>query len=195
MASRASLISSGDHLPMARILFTVALVVGCASVPDTRPPALVGSIEVTVDDERLGSRRIEVFHELKGLARVSGGIGMSLRRLGLFSPDGSLTIRAEILNFRLRNRHSAYWAGVMAGADKIAARVDIERSGLTIARYTVKQSSIASSDSSRGVSYRLGRMVLKLSGKVAERFAELDIRDPLPPAASVVRETAANENN
>jgi hypothetical protein len=177
---------------LAGVLFGVVLLVGCASAPDTRPPALVGSIEVTVDEENLGAHRTKAFRELDGLARVGGGMGMSLRRLNLYSPDGSLTIRAKIVNFRLRNRHSAFWAGLMAGADRLAVRVDVERSGLTIERFTVKQNSIESNDPSRGVGYRLGRMVLKFSRKFGEKFAELDIRDPSLPAASVVSETPTN---
>ena len=72
----------------------------------------------------------------------------------------------------------------MAGADKLSARIEIDRSGETLACYTVKRSSIEGSDSSRAATYRLGRMLLKFSDEVTEKLAELDIRDPLPAVAS-----------
>jgi len=169
---------------MVKIFFALVLVLGCASPPDERPPARVGAIEVRVDEQKLGPRRTLAFEELNVSARVSGGIGASLRRTGLQSPDGSLTLRATVVNFRLRNSQSAFWVGLMAGVDKIRARIEIDRGGETLASYTVKHNSIEGSDSSRAATYRLGHMLLKFSNEVAEELAELDLRDPLPAVAS-----------
>lgn len=169
---------------MVRIFFALVLVLGCASPPDERPPARVGVIEVEVDEQKLGAHRARVFGELDGSARVGGGIGASLRRADLQSPDGSLTLRAKVVNFRLRNSQLAFWVGIMAGVDKISARIEIDRGGETLASYTVKRSSIEGSDSSRAATYRLGHMLLKFSDEVGEKLAELDIRDPLPAVAS-----------
>lgn len=169
---------------MVRILFALVLALGCASPPDERPPARVSAIEVEVDEEKIGPHRARVFRELDGRARVSGGIGASLRRAGLQSSDGSLTLRAKVVNFRLRNSQLAFWVGIMAGADKLSAQIEIDRGGETLASYTVKRSAIEGSDSSRASTYRLGRLLLRFSDEVTEKLAELDIRDPLPAVAS-----------
>ena len=103
---------------------------------------------------------------------------MSGRPLGWASSKSKWTSRSSEVTER------EYWVGIMAGVDKISARIEIVRGEDTLASYTVKRSSIEGSDSSRAATYRLGHMLLNFSDEVGEKLAKLDIRDPLPAVAS-----------
>jgi hypothetical protein len=157
----------------------VGILLGCAGVPtDPRPRARIGQIEITFDEARFGARRANRFGELDGYDRMAAALGAAARRARLHSPEGTLTLRADIAWFRLRSSQSAFWLGLFAGSDKLGARVRVERDGELLASFAVKRAKTGSTNVERSSGYRFVNLSVEVANEVVQQLVALDLRDP-----------------
>ena len=152
-------------------LCALALALGCASPPgggQVKFNARAGTGErpnIEVDASALTGERLAVYLAHGGSNEVGSEVAQALASAG--KADEGTVVKIRITRFRLRSGSSAFWLGVMAGADTIACDVEVERNGRSSHRFDTDTSTILGGLLMPGTVTRFNRLVRELAKRVA----------------------------
>jgi hypothetical protein len=157
------------------ILLGVFAVTGCATPPgggeityaQTAPIGSGGSeVSVTVDAAPLSGDRRNAFLRHGGSAKLVAKVmehlqGPSVQ--GRHVPD---ELKITVTDFRLRSGSSGFWLGAMAGADMLAASVQVIRTGKVEKTFSTDTSTLVAGVIRPGSVERFNRMVNTLAQRI-----------------------------
>ncbi len=90
--------------------------------------ALSGKVSVvTVTSEGVVAERRSVYERLDADRRIEEAIVSRLVEDDHFDESGDLRVSVRVTGFRLRSAGNAFWAGYMAGVDKLEGEFDIQQ--------------------------------------------------------------------
>jgi hypothetical protein len=166
----------GGRILGTAILFAVS---GCAhgtitAVSPGRPLAAGKVATVTVDatGATAAADRRQAYESLNGGAVIEGAIRARLERDGLSDPNGDTAVQVEVGVFRLRSTGTAFWAGFLAGIDKLEGTVQFSQGAAEPSRYAFVLSSSEEWYFKYGASARLRALANELAEKIAEVLAQ-----------------------
>ena len=128
---------------------------------------LVKKILVAIDESKLDAERIDVAKKYKLGERLKGDIKAALQGDGHFdASQGNMALKISVTNFRLRSGASAFWLGVMSGADKIAIDVSVEKKNKVVKTFQADISTAMGGLITPAPSQRINRMSKGLSERI-----------------------------
>jgi hypothetical protein len=121
--------------PLAQllVLLGVLAMTACAhgEIVNMRPgetAALSGKVSsVTVTSAGVPLERLVVYEDIDANRTIEETIVSRLVKDDHFDESGDLRVSVRITGFRLRSTGNAFWAGAMAGIDKLEGNVDIQQ--------------------------------------------------------------------
>ena len=134
--------------PLAQLLVLLGALTmtACAhgEIVNLRPgdtAALSGKVSgVTVTSAGVPLERLSVYVDIDGNRTIEEAIVSRLVEDGHFDESGAVQISVRITGFRLRSAGNAFWAGAMAGVDKLEGEVDIQQGDGHTNYYEIKSS-------------------------------------------------------
>jgi hypothetical protein len=159
------------------LVLLVSLSSACASgsgpesepAPEMAGPGFgdaIGRVEVGPADTLNDPERVAAFKRYQVPDKLAAAVDGDLRRAGRLDPGAGTTLRLLVDDFRLRSGSSAFWAGVMAGADRISVRVFVERDGRELRSYTTNTSTALGGIAYASSTKRLDRLIKTLAERV-----------------------------
>jgi len=128
---------------------------------------IVKEVVVAIDESKVDAERIESARTYDLTGRIEGDTKSALQGGGHFdSSQGDIVLKVTVTNFRLRSGASAFWLGVMAGADKIAIDVSVEKNGEVVNTFQTDISTALGGMALPAPSQRINRMSKGLSERI-----------------------------
>lgn len=139
------------RLPSRLSPLLLILLLACASpgpenagTPHDTGPSLiasgakVASVKVRREDSLVGA---DTFERYTIADRLQREVVSALSANGHYSSGGELELLVTVVNFRLRSGASAFWLGVMAGADRLGVEVTVLRGEEVVKTYETDTST------------------------------------------------------
>ena len=150
-----------------------ALALGCASPPgggeiqfSSAAPS-GASARVAVDASPLMTDRRAAFLAHGGAERIGTAVLQELASAS--KEDANTTVQIRITRFRLRSSSSAFWLGLMAGADVIGCSVDVSKGGKLSHSFETDTSTIIGGLIRPGSLTRFNRLVAELARRIVAK--------------------------
>jgi hypothetical protein len=159
------------------LLAVVAALAGCASSPEHEKPQRaaashlpdpIGRVEVRIDPSLDEAARSAAIDKLAAPDKISTAVSDLLRTRGRLDTSAATTLQITITNFRLRSGASAFWLGAMAGPDRLAVDVRVEKNGASLTQYQTDTSSVLGGIAFAGMGHRFDRLVKTIAQRIVE---------------------------
>ncbi len=160
---------------LACLLAAVASLGGCASSPEQEKPQRaaashfpdpIGRVEVRVDPSLNEEARSVAIDKMAAPDKIATAVSNLLRTQGRLDANAATTLEIVITAFRLRSGASAFWLGAMAGPDRLAVDVRVQKSGATLAQYQTDTSSVLGGIAFAGMGHRFDRLVKSIAQRI-----------------------------
>jgi hypothetical protein len=146
-------------------------------VPEPSNAAVVSSVEIEIDSQRVNPEAAARMDEFGGLSLVRDLAERSLRSRALLGPAGAMTLRMSITGFRFRSEGVSIWLGVFAGSDTVAASAQLLDCSDVARAYKSSASSIQGGLIQPSSTSRFRHLIVgmtdDLAGKIASDRPEL----------------------
>jgi hypothetical protein len=158
-------------------LTVVASLAGCASSPEQEKPQRaaaspfpdpIGRVEVRVDPSLNEEARSVAIDKMAAPGKISTAVSELLRTQGRLDANAPTTLAITITAFRLRSGASAFWLGAMAGPDRLAVDVRVEKNGASLTQYQTDTSSVLGGIAFAGMGHRFERLVKTIAQRIVE---------------------------
>lgn len=142
---------------------------GSGSVSLLTGGAMVKSVVVTLDESGLSSDRLSKAEAYDLVSRITQDIELRLQQNSSYDANnGGLALHLNVTAFRLRSGASAFWLGVMAGADIIAVDVDVKKGSKIVKSFKTDISTVLGGMALPAPTQRVNRMSKGLAIRVAK---------------------------
>jgi len=137
----------------------------------THSAFIVKEVHVDIDASKVDGERTAMANQYDLTGRLESGTRDLLQGNSHFDgSQGDSVVQITVTNFRLRSGASAFWLGVMAGADKIAVDVKVTQNGKLLKSYQTDVSTALGGMALPAPSQRINRMATELSRRIVAQI-------------------------
>lgn len=104
----------------AALVACVLLLAACSTTSTVHQPhsVIAGQVYAYSFDNEGGD-------DMEGIAKLDGVIQARLREAGLLAADADRKVEVVVKHYYIRSNAARFWAGIMAGRDKIISRIRV----------------------------------------------------------------------
>ena len=127
-------------------------------------------VTVSIDASGIPQERLQVFEERGGAEALANGILKALTETKKQPALAPAELRVVVTNFRLRSTASGFWAGPIAGADKLDVGVTLLSEGEVLKTYETGVAGVVAGLIKPGAGRRFNGLIEVASERIVQEL-------------------------